>query len=100
MFVCRCPAAVRPPRAVLLGGLVLGALLAGGGCRPPQGPQGQGPGHRPQSLGLTPQQEYSLGEQAYEEVLGKFHVVRRGPEVERVRRVGERIVATPSASPR
>jgi metalloendopeptidase OMA1, mitochondrial len=89
----------RPSRAVLLLGLVLGAAATGGGCRPPQGPQGQGPGHRPQSLGLTPQQEYSLGEQAYEEILGKFHVTRRGPEVERVRRVGERIVRASKIRP-
>ncbi len=31
--------------------------------------QGEGPGHRVQRLGLTPQQELQLGREAYREVL-------------------------------
>jgi predicted Zn-dependent protease len=50
-----------------------------------------GPGHRSQSLALNPQQELALGRQAYHEILSKSRVLRGGPEVERVRRVGHRI---------
>jgi predicted Zn-dependent protease len=99
MSVRRCRAASRSSRAVLLLGFLLPAVLAGGGCRPPGGQQGQGPGHRSQRLGLTPQQEYSLGEQAYEQILNKSQVVRRGPEVEQVRRVGRRIVRASEIRP-
>jgi predicted Zn-dependent protease len=59
----------------------------------------EGPGHRPQTLALTPEQEYSLGEQAYQEVLSKAQVVHGGPQVERVRRVGERIVRAAEIEP-
>jgi predicted Zn-dependent protease len=72
--------------------LVLAALAAG--CQPPGGGEqgrGEGPGHRTQWLGLSPEQEYSLGVHAYREILAKSDVVRSGPEVEQVRRVGRRI---------
>jgi metalloendopeptidase OMA1, mitochondrial len=59
----------------------------------------QGPGHRPQSLALSPKQELSLGKQAYEEVLAKSHVVKGGPDVERVERVGRRIVKAVEIKP-
>ncbi len=62
-------------------------------------PEGEGPGHRTQHLVLTPEQEYSLGEQAYRQILSKFRVVKDGPEVERVRRVGERIVRAAEIEP-
>jgi metalloendopeptidase OMA1, mitochondrial len=68
------------------------------GCGVPQG-QGEGPGHRQQRLALTPEQELALGRQAYREILRKFPVVRRGPEVERVRTVGERIVRASEIEP-
>jgi predicted Zn-dependent protease len=58
------------------------------GC---QQPGGQGPGHRPQRLGLTPEQEVSLGEHAYKEILSKSQVVESGPQVDQVQRVGRRI---------
>jgi predicted Zn-dependent protease len=80
-------------RARGLAGVVLGCLgLLGGlpscGCSPPNR---EGPGHRAQTLALTPEQELSLGEQAYQEVLSKAHVVRSGAAVERVGEVGRRI---------
>jgi predicted Zn-dependent protease len=59
----------------------------------------EGPGHRAQSLALTPHQELSLGEQAYKEVLGKSRVVRSGPEVERVREIGRRIAKAAEIEP-
>jgi predicted Zn-dependent protease len=78
--------------------LVLTATLAATGCNrpaPPGGGGGEGPGHRPQRLALTPEQEYSLGEQAYKEVLAKARaegtLISAGPPVKRVARVGSRI---------
>jgi predicted Zn-dependent protease len=71
--------------------LVLLFALIGTGCSPVGLANDAGPGHRSQTLALTPQQELSLGKQAYQEVLSKSHVVRGGSEVERVRHVGRRI---------
>jgi predicted Zn-dependent protease len=62
-------------------------------------PQGEGPGHRAQSLSLSPQQELEIGRQAYREILSKAQVVRSGPEVERVQSVGERIAAVVAIEP-
>lgn len=77
--------------SAMLALLLTAALLPG--CSPPAGGgNGEGPGHRSQRLGLTPEQEYSLGQQAYRQILAKSRVVRGGSEVERVRRVGARIV--------
>jgi predicted Zn-dependent protease len=66
---------------------------------PPGLAQDAGPGHRSQTLALTPQQDLSLGRQAYKEVLSKSHVVRDGPQVERVRRVGRRIQEAAAIEP-
>jgi predicted Zn-dependent protease len=60
---------------------------------------GQGPGHRSQTLALTPEQELALGTKAYREVLAKEHVVHSGPEVERVRHVGQRIAQAAAIEP-
>jgi predicted Zn-dependent protease len=76
--------------------LVTAFLLAG--CSPPFQDQ-EGPGHRSQRLALTPQQELRLGEEAYREVLHKWRVVRGGPEVERVRHVGQRIARAAEIEP-
>jgi predicted Zn-dependent protease len=44
---------------------------------------------------LTPQQEFELGDKAYREILSKYKdkddIVRHGPEVDQVERVGRRI---------
>jgi predicted Zn-dependent protease len=69
------------------------------GCAPAGGGQGQGPGHRAQSLGLDPQQELTVGREAYKEVLAKSQVVRGGPAVQRVRTVGERIAQASQIAP-
>jgi predicted Zn-dependent protease len=58
-----------------------------------------GPGHRSQTLALTPEQELALGREAYKEILGKSHVVSGGPEVDRVRRVGRRIADAAGIEP-
>lgn len=59
----------------------------------------EGPGHRRQALALTPHQELSLGEQAYQEVLSKSHVVRSGPKVDLIRKVGGRIAKAAEIEP-
>lgn len=59
----------------------------------------EGPGRRAQALALSPNQEWSLGEQAYREVLAKSRVVPGGPEVERVREIGGRIVKAAAIEP-
>lgn len=91
-----------PYRSRLVAAVVLAAALslaALGGCSPPGGGGGEGPGHRVQHLVLTPEQEYSLGRQAYHEILAKSHVEQDGPDVRRVRKVGERIVRAAEIEP-
>src|SRR5262249_18646936 len=90
------------PRALMMRRLLplaLGAAWALSvlGCGPAG--QGEGPGHRPQELSLTPAEELALGERAYREILSKSHVVTRGPEVERVDRVGMRIAKAAEIEP-
>jgi predicted Zn-dependent protease len=77
-------------RALIVRTLRTAVLLAtlAAGCQPPGG---QGPGHRSQQLGLTPEQEFALGEKAYRQILAKADVVPSGPEVDQVVRVGRRI---------
>jgi predicted Zn-dependent protease len=63
-------------------------------------PQGQGPGHRPQELALSPEQELELGRKAYREVLEKWQALPHGSkEVKRVTQVGERIAGTVKIEP-
>jgi predicted Zn-dependent protease len=71
------------------------------GCEAPyEGGQGSGPGGRRQVLGLTPDQEYRLGEKAYQEILAKSNVEpRNSPDVGRVTRVGERIARAAEIKP-
>ncbi len=83
-------------RCVALVGLL---LLAGSGVGCSAGGNDAGPGHRSQTLALSPQQELSLGTQAYKEILGKAHVERGGPDVERVRRIGRRIEKAAAIEP-
>jgi predicted Zn-dependent protease len=72
------------------------AVVAVTGCGPVAAPErGGGPGGRPQELALSPQEEYRLGTEAFEQVLrearSKGVLVRGGPAVERVRKVGQAI---------
>jgi metalloendopeptidase OMA1, mitochondrial len=52
----------------------------------------QGPFGRSQLVAINPKQEAQLGVQAYQEVLSTAHVVRRGPTVEAVHDVAERLI--------
>src|SRR5579864_1103326 len=77
--------------------LSVACALAVPGCAPVG--QGEGPGHRAQELALSPEQEVALGAQAYREILSKSRVVTRGPDVERVNRVGRRIAKAAEIEP-
>jgi predicted Zn-dependent protease len=72
------------------------------GCAP--GGSGEGPGHRPQRLALSPQEEYELGVRAYAEVLNearqKNALVTGGPAVQHVSTVGRRIAAVATGDSR
>jgi metalloendopeptidase OMA1, mitochondrial len=81
-------------RPILL--LAVLPLVGLASCAPPNQ---QGPGHRAQRLGLTPEEEQALGEKAYRQVLSKAHLVDGGPDVERVRSVGERIAKAAQIKP-
>jgi metalloendopeptidase OMA1, mitochondrial len=59
---------------------------------------GQGPGHRAQTLALSPEQEVVLGQKAYQEVLSKSHVVH-GADASRINKIGERIVQAAQIRP-
>jgi predicted Zn-dependent protease len=86
------------PRSRTAAVLLVVLLLPLSGCD--TRPQGQGPGHRPQELALTPQQELELGRRAYKEVLSEAEVLPKDSrQTERVRRVGERIAETVKNEP-
>lgn len=83
-----------------LRGVLCIAVLSLAGCTVGEnGGGGEGPGHRAQALALKPDQELKLGQEAYQEVLSKSHVVRSGPEVERVRTIGRKIAEASANEP-
>jgi metalloendopeptidase OMA1, mitochondrial len=95
---CRSRSATWLP--ILVGTL---ALLASAGCGMdlPDEP-GEGPGRRAQRLGLLPEQELALGEQAYAQVLQKErgHILQADDErVVRVRRIAKGIVTAAGVRP-
>jgi predicted Zn-dependent protease len=94
-FPRRHLSAARPWRRVAALGLLVYSLLSVG-CG--LGNQ-EGPGHRSQLLALSPDQELSLGQQAYQEVLAKSHVLAGGREVDRVREVGRKIARAAEIEP-
>ena len=76
-------------------------LASMAGCAPPSG---EGPGHRSQYLGLSPDQEFSLGAKAYQQILDKARandalLPADSASVGRVRRVGGRIVEAVQIEP-
>jgi predicted Zn-dependent protease len=71
--------------------------LCAAGCD--NGPRGEGPGHREQPLALTPAEELQVGREAYQKVLEHAPVLKHGPDVDRVRRVSERIAAAAQIEP-
>jgi predicted Zn-dependent protease len=85
--------------------LLLGAitLLASAGCGLEMADEpGEGPGHRAQKLGLRPEEELALGEQAYTQVLRESRgQVLPGDDarVRRVRDIANRIVRAAGIRP-
>jgi metalloendopeptidase OMA1, mitochondrial len=64
--------------------------------------QGDGPGRRGQQLGLRPDQELALGEEAYDDVLRKSRrqiLPKDDPRVQRVRGIAKRIVQAAGIRP-
>ena len=83
-----------------VGVLATGLLQAPLGCVPGGDTEGEGPGHRRQVLALSAEEELELGREAYRQVLAEADVLPGDtPEVERVRRVGGRIVAATRIRP-
>jgi predicted Zn-dependent protease len=83
---------------------VLIALGCAGGQQPGGQGQGEGPGHRPQRLALSPQQELELGRRAFREVLSdpeKYgRVVPADSEVSRrIRGIAERLIRATEIEP-
>jgi predicted Zn-dependent protease len=70
---------------IVLGLLAIGFVMMRG-CQ-------KGPFGRRQLRGLTPEQEARLGAQAYKEVLAKEQVIDKGPVVQAVRDVADRLIA-------
>jgi predicted Zn-dependent protease len=63
---------------------------------------GEGPGRRAQQLGLRPEQELALGQQAYDEVLQRSRrqiLPADDPRVQRVREIARRIVRAAGIRP-
>jgi len=88
--------------------VVLVLVVVPGGCEfaPDQGPGygtgGTGPGHRPQRLALSPEEELEVGRQAYREVLSEFRgriLPADSEEVKRARAVASRIAQTTRIRP-
>src|SRR5476651_2207201 len=71
--------------------------IAVSGCLDVQ--EGRGPGHRAQPLALSPQEELELGRECYQEILRGARVVQRGPQVDQVRRVSQRIAQAVQIEP-
>jgi predicted Zn-dependent protease len=73
-----------------------GLLLSCGNAPDFNATGGQGPGHRPQQLGLTPQQEKKLGGRAQTEIIEKAKakgilLADDSPETKRVTKIGKAI---------
>ena len=77
--------------------LALQAVVLCAGCRFEA--EGTGPGKRSQTLALRPSDELEIGRQAFREALKQQRVVRDGPQVDKVRRVSERIAKAIAIEP-
>lgn len=92
------------PRTVLARVAVACTLVAAG-CEFPaghDGASGEGPGHRQQVLGLSPEQELEIGRRAFRKVLDEFEgriLPDSAPEVQRVRRVMDRLIQATKIEP-
>jgi metalloendopeptidase OMA1, mitochondrial len=95
-----------PIRARASASLVVAVVLvlSEQGCAPPEQGGGSGPGDRTQNLGLSPEQEYDLGQKAYRKILNEARqkdalLPANSQQAEQVRRVGQRIVKAVEIKP-
>jgi predicted Zn-dependent protease len=93
-----------PSRAAAPLLVALVVFLSGPGCMPPGEESGSGPGHRRQPLGLTPEQEFVLGQKAYRQIIDEARqkdalLPSDSQPVQLVRSVGERIVQAVEIKP-
>jgi predicted Zn-dependent protease len=93
-------------RQALLCGLAALAVQAGGcGLPPPDvafGAGGEGPGHRQQKLALSPEEEWQVGTEAYQKVLGQYRdrlVPGNSPAAVRTRNVLRKLVQAVQIEP-
>src|SRR5262249_2083213 len=99
-----CLARIRTSMLIMLGVLIIGLSA---GCEMPlpeeeSGQRGEGPGHRAQRLGLRPDEELTLGEQAYHEILSQARgriLPGDDPQVRRVRKIASLIVRAAGIRP-
>jgi predicted Zn-dependent protease len=75
--------------------------VASAGCSPGGGDAaGEGPGHRPQVLALSPEEELELGREAYREILSQAEVIPSDhPSARRVHQVGNRLIRATQIRP-
>jgi metalloendopeptidase OMA1, mitochondrial len=88
-------------RVVFLAGFLGLAFVAGCDVGLPE-ETGEGPGHRAQHLGLLPDQELAIGQQAYRQVLSENRgriLPADDPRVRRVRAIAVRIVRATGIEP-
>src|SRR5262249_28525726 len=77
-----------------------GLLLSPTGCVPSGDREGEGPGHRPQVLALSPEEELEVGREAYREILAQAEILPSDdPATQRVQSVGRRIVTATQIRP-
>ncbi len=82
--------------------LLIPLAIAGCDAGLPEPSTGEGPGHRQQALGLRPDQELAVGQQAYRQVLQEYRsrvLPADDPRVRRVRAVVVRIVRAAGIEP-
>src|SRR5260370_42559419 len=88
-------------RVLLLVGLLGPPILTGCDAGFPE-ESGEGPGHRSQHLGLLPDQELAIGQQAYRQALSENRgriLPADDPQVRRVRRLVVRILRPAGTEP-
>jgi predicted Zn-dependent protease len=82
--------------------MLLALVVAVPGCFSGEDGGGEGPGHRYQELGLTPQEELDLGRKAYRQILSQYEgriLPADELEVQRSRQVAGRIVKAAGIEP-
>ena len=91
------PTPTAPSPRATLARLVAACVLIVAGCEFPtgsDGASGEGPGHRQQTLGLSPAEELEVGRRAYRKVLDEYQgriLPDSAPETRQVRQIMDRL---------